>query len=207
MSVTVSSGAGMSARDRRALLILAPCVAVILLVRFVLLPLWDAASDSSQTLAVREKMLHKYRAARNAVPSHELSATSLTTALDDAEKGLLTSPTPPLQSAEVQQLVRDLASNAGIQLRSVEFTTPKEYSEDYMLVGVATQFNAPIDQAMAFLNALEASPRILGVDHLRINAANLPGIGKDPGKKQVAVSIAISGVARVPASESKVAAK
>jgi hypothetical protein len=70
-------------------------------------------------------------------------------------------------------------------------------------VGVSTQFIAPIDQVMAFLTALQSSPRILGVDHLRISAANVPPSGKDPGKKQVNVAIFISGVAKaVPVVES-----
>jgi hypothetical protein len=120
----------------------------------------------------------------------------LNAALEDAEKGLLTSATPALQSAEVQQLVRDLANASGIPLRSVDFTPPKNFSEDYALVGVSTQFAAPLDQAMAFLNALQTSPRILGVDHLRIAPANVPPSGKDPGRKQVSVSVFISGVAK-----------
>jgi hypothetical protein len=49
---------------------------------------------------------------------------------------------------------------------------------------------------MAFLSALQSSPRILGVDHVRITVANVPPSGKDPGKKQVSVAISISGVAK-----------
>ncbi len=202
LAITVPSG-GLSARDRRALTLLLPALALFVVLYKVIFPLWDAATDSSRSLETRQKTLRKYRAAARAVPGHEASATALAAAVTDSEKGLLTAATSALQSAEVQQLVRDSANGAGIQLRSVEFAAPRNLSEDYALVGVSTQFAAPIDQLLAFLNALQSSPRILGVDHLRIAAANTPASGKNPGKKQVNVSILISGVAKatpVPSS-------
>jgi hypothetical protein len=60
---------------------------------------------------------------------------------------------------------------------------------------------------MAFLNALQSSPRILGVDHLRIGAANTPPSGKDPGKKQISVAIFISGVAKAAPAPSDASGK
>jgi type II secretory pathway component PulM len=187
---------GLSVRDRRALSFLVLGVALILALYYGVFPFWDAATDSSRALAVREKTLHKYRVLVHALPDHESGATTLAAALEESEKGLLSGATPALQGAEVQQQVRDLANASGIQLRSVDFIAPKNFSDDYALVGVSTQFAGPIDQVMSFLTALQSSPRILGVDHLRISAANTPASGKDPGKKQVSVAIFISGVAK-----------
>jgi Tfp pilus assembly protein PilO len=206
LSISVPRG-GISARDRRALAWLIPAVVLVIIARLVILPLWDAASDSSRSLEARQKVLRKYRAAARAVPALELSAASMNTSLADAERGLLTGATPALQSAEVQQLVRDLAAGVGIQLRTVEFTAPKNYSEDYALVGVSTQFTAGIDQLTAFLAALQSSPRILGVDQLRMAAANVAAAGKTPGKKQVAVLVLISGVAKAAPAPSPESAK
>jgi hypothetical protein len=208
MSLAISiPGGRLSARDRRALAFLVPIAALILALNFVILPLWDAATESSRSLEAREKTLRKYRAAARAVPRHESDAASLDGALADSEKGLLGPATPAIQSAEVQQVVRDLATGAGIQLRSVEFTAPKNFSEDYALVGVSTSFTIPLDQATAFLNALQSSPRILGVDHLRITAANTQPTAKEPGKKQVSVAISISGVAKAAPPPADVAGK
>jgi type II secretory pathway component PulM len=194
-SLSIPRG-GLSARDRRALAFLIPAAALILALNYVVLPLWDQATEASRALESRQKTLRKYRAAARAVPEHESSATSLAAALENSEKGLLSGATPALQGAEVQQMVRDLANAAGIQLRSVGFTTPKNFSDDYALVGVSTQFAAPIEQVMALLNALQSSPRILGLDQIRISAANVPPSGKDVGKKQVLVTIVVSGVAK-----------
>lgn len=195
----MSALANLSERDRRALMLLVPAVGLILLIRF-LLPLWDNVSDSSGQIAVLEKTLMKYRRASESVPKHETSAASLAAALADSEKGLLPGATPSLQSAELQQLVRDIATSAGITLRSVDFAQPKNLSEDYVVHGVNTQFVAGIDQVVALLNALQSAPRILAVDQIRLTAVNTPASASAASKKQVAAYISISGVAAAPAA-------
>jgi hypothetical protein len=196
----------LSARDRRAVTFLVPAVALILLVRFAILPAWEAAGDSSQALETREKFLRKYKLVVAAMPAQETTAGALSSALADAEKGLLGGATPALQAAEVQQLVRDLAGNAGIQVRSVDFIPAKSAGEDYVQIGVTTVFAAGMDQLVAFLNALQSAPRILSVDQLHLGAGNVAATPTTAGKKQVNVSIYISGMARkqhAPADQKK----
>ena len=190
--------ANLSPRDRRAVTLLVPAVAAILLVRFAILPAVDAAGDSARSIEVREKTLRKYQAVAAAVPGRETSAASLSNALADAEKGLLSGAAPALQAAAVQQAVRDLANAQGIVLRSVDFVAPKEVGE-YTSIGVSTGFTAGIDQVVGFLNALQASPKILGVERLRVSAANVAATAKEPAKKQVNVFVVISGVSNVNA--------
>jgi hypothetical protein len=187
--------AKLSQRDRRALMLLMPGVIAILLVYFVVFPWVDAAGDSSRSIAVREKMLHKYQNMAALLPAQETNAAALSGALAAAEKGLLSGATPALQVAEVQQIVRDFASAQGILVHSVEFIPPKSAGSGYSLVGVSLGFTAGIDQAMAFLNTIQNGPKILAVDQLRISAANVAATAKDPMKKQVNVSLQVYGVA------------
>ena len=185
----------LSPRDRRALLLLVPAAGLILLLNFVILPFADSAG-APPSAAGREKILRKYQAIAAAGPSHEATAGTLAATLAEAEKGLLAGATPALQGAEVQQMVRDLAGAQGISLRAVDFTPPKSIGQDYAQVGVSTAFIAGVDQLAAFLNALGTAPKILSVDRLRLTAANVAATPGVPAKKQVAVNIAISGVAR-----------
>lgn len=185
----------LSPRDRRALLLLVPAAGLFLLLNRVVLPLADSAG-LSQSVAGREKILRKSQAIAAAVPSHEVTAGTLAATLGDAEKGLLAGPTPALQGAEVQQMVRDLAGAQGISLRSVDFTALKSLGPDYAQVGVSTTFTASMDQLVPFLNALGTAPKILSVDRLRLAASNLAATPTVPAKKLVTVYIAISGVAR-----------
>ena len=186
----------LSERDRRALMFLAPFVGLILLVNYVVFPFFDAASDSSRSIESREKILLKYRQFVAATSMHETSNGLLNTVLSNAEQGLLVGATPALQAAEVQQLVRDAAAAQGISLRSVDFVAPKAAGPDYAQVSVSTGFIAGMDQVVALMNALQASPKILMVDHLSLRAANLPATPTVPAKKQVSVNFLISGVAR-----------
>jgi Tfp pilus assembly protein PilO len=188
----------LSPRDRRALMFLVPVAAIILVLRYALLPYLDTAGDSSRAIESREKILRKYQKVEAAIPAHETTTVALTSALAEAEKGLLTGETPALQSAEMQQMFRDLAAAQGIVLRTVEFSPPRG-GPDYATVTVSTGFTVGIDQLMAFLNSLQASPKIISVDRLRIAGANVAATPKDPMKKQVTVYITVSGVARAAA--------
>src|ERR1022692_574500 len=111
--------ANLSQRDRRALLLLVPSIAVIAALYFAI-PMLDAAGDSARSIESREKLLHKYQAVAAVVPAHETNAAALNDALAAAERGLLSGATPALQVAEVQQMVRDLASAQGIVVHRSE---------------------------------------------------------------------------------------
>jgi type II secretory pathway component PulM len=189
----------LSPRDRRALMLLVPVVVVILVMRLIVFPFLDTAGDSSRSIESREKILRKYQKYVDAIPAHENSTGALANALAESERGLLAGATPALQGAELQQMVRDLAAAQGIVLKAVDFIPAKNADADYALVGVSTSFTAGVDQMVAFLNALQAAPKIVAVDRLRIQAANVAATPKEPMKKQVSVYVVISGVARAAA--------
>jgi hypothetical protein len=201
MSITplqLSSG-GLSARDRRALMILVPSVAVILLLNYAILPALDSGSGSapsSASIELSEKKLRKYRQLNATMPAQQHTVGELVKALDDAEKGLVGGQTVALQGAEVEHTVRDIANGQGITLRAVEFTQPKNVSSDYTTLGISTSFTVGIDQLTAFLNGLAASPKILSVDQIRLAASNSPATPTSAARKQVNVNIVISGVSK-----------
>ena len=192
------NGLNLSARDRRALLWLVISVAAIVLVNYKVFPLLDAAGDSTGSIEIREKRLHQYQNVAALVPAHETNVATLSDALTNAETGLLSGATPALQVAEMQEMTRNAASAQAIVVRSVEFIPPKNAGSGYLLVGVSLNFTAGVDQVVALMNAMQNGPKILAVDQLRIDAANVPASPKDPGKKQVSVSMQVYGVARGP---------
>ena len=58
MNTLALKWAQMNQRDRRAVILLTPVVAVILLLRFVVFPVMDVMDDASRAIPVREKVLH-----------------------------------------------------------------------------------------------------------------------------------------------------
>ncbi len=183
----------LSERDRRALNILVAAACLFLLARFVAFPLWDALAASEGAIPVREKTLRKYRALAEAVPARENDFVTLKAGLEQAETGLLKNQTGPLAAAEIQQLVRDMAAAAGIQVRSGDFLPLRKLDTWYAVVPVSAQFTASMDQLVNLLNALRAAQKTLAVEQIRISAAN------EGPKKLVNVYLVVAGVVRAEA--------
>lgn len=177
---------GLGERDRRALQLLAAAASLILLVRFVVYPMLDAAEDFSGSIPVREKTLRKHRALAEATPARESGFGALKARREQAEAGLLKSQTAPLAAAEVQQQVREMATAAGIQVRSVDFLPLRKMDAAYVAVPVSAQFSAPVEQLVSLLNALQIAQATLAVEQLRVSAVN---------NKQVNVYLVVSGAA------------
>ena len=189
MNTLSQKWAQLNERDRRALSFLIPVVLVILITRFAIFPVMDSLEDGSLAIPVREKTLRKYRALAAAAPARENDAKSLDARLAEAEKGLLASRTAPLAAAEVQQLVRELTTTAGLQPRSVDFLPARKLSPDYATTSVSLQFTAGMEQAMALLRGIQSHPKSLSIEQLRITSMT------DLSKKQVIVSLVVAGAA------------
>jgi len=179
----------MNERDRRALGFLIPVALLILVVRFGVFPLMDSLEDGARAIPVREKTLRKYRALAAATPARENDVKSFDARLAEAEKGLLASRTAPLAAAEVQQVVRELTTTAGLQPRSVDFLPARKLGSDYATTSVSLQFTGGMDQVMALLNGIQNHPKSLSVEQLRITSMT------DLSKKQVVVSLVVAGAA------------
>lgn len=179
----------LNERDRRALGFLIPVVLLILVTRFVVFPVMDSLEDASSAIPVREKTLRKYRALAAAAPAREIDAKSFDARLADAEKGLLASRTAPLAAAEVQQIVRELTTTAGLQPRSIDFLPARSLSPDYATTSVSLQFTAGMEQVMALLNGIQGHPKSLSIEQLRITSMT------DLSKKQVIVLLVVGGAA------------
>lgn len=189
MNALSQKWAQLNERDRRALTFLIPVVLLILVTRFVVFPVMDSLEDASTAIPVREKTLRKYRALAAATPVREIDAKSFDARLADAEKGLLVSRTAPLAAAEVQQLVRELTTTAGVQPRSIDFLPARKLSPDYATSSVSLQFTAGMEQVMALLNGIQGHPKSLSIEQLRITSMT------DLSKKQVIALLVIGGAA------------
>ncbi len=189
MNALAQKWAQLNERDRRALGFLIPVVLLILVVRFGVFPLMDSLEDGARAIPIREKTLKKYRALTAAASARENDAKSFDARLAEAEKSLLASRTAPLAAAEVQQVIRELTTTAGLQPRSVDFLPARKLGSDYATASVSLQFTAGMDQVMALLNGIQGHPKALSVEQLRITSMS------DLSKKQVIVSLVVAGAA------------
>ena len=184
----------LSARDRRALVVLAAAAALFLLLELVMLPTMNSAKKLGATLPLREKTLRKYwqMVARAADQKKELQGMQVRVA--EAEKGLLSNSTPALAAAELQEVIKQLMAKQGMEMRNAAFRPVrvlKVAGATYNVVPLSLSFGCRLNQLTSFLLAAQSSRKALALDQLSIRA--LPS---HPGRpqKMVAVQMVIRGL-------------
>jgi Tfp pilus assembly protein PilO len=181
-------------RERRALGALAGGVALFLAAQFLLLPALDSAEQLQAALPLKEKTLKKYQDLAALVGTRESDWRNLQARLSEAEAGLLDSQTPALASAELQERLKQLASQQNIDLRGVEFmpVRPLKPAEaGYVAVPLSLVFECTLDQFAAFVGALAEAPKTLAIDHLSITA---PPMRIEKQKKTITVRLTVHAV-------------
>ncbi len=189
-----SLGRSFGGRDRRALLALAVAGALFLLVDFAVLPWIESAQRLRASLPLKEKTLRKYRQMVALAGNREADWESLQKRVAEAEKGLLESRTPALASAELQQLVKQLMSQQGVEMRGADFLPVRPIKLDdatYTAVPLALSFECRLDQLINFLLAARNSGKTMALDQLSIAAAPPQ---PDRAAKLVSVRMAIRGL-------------
>jgi Tfp pilus assembly protein PilO len=183
-------------RDKLALILASIAVAVFVTFQFAIFPVWDSVQESRANLPIEEKKLDKHRAMSLTLGLRSSEATNVEARLRQSESGLLSSKTPALASAEMQQIAMDSVAAQQLELRSMEFAPVKNLSTDYAQVPISLQFSGRIDQVASFLRDIESNSKYLTVPKLLMQ---LPGAGAKP--KTLIVSVTIAGVMRADGNQ------
>ena len=184
----------LQAREKRALAVLALGLGVFLLAQFVLFPLMEAAGKRRASLPMKEKALRKYRTLAALIGPRETDWRNFQARLADAEKGLLDSRAAALASAELQERVKKLLDQHGIETRGVDFLPVKPLKPveaGYSAVPLGVSFECTLDQLTNFLIAAAAGPKILALEQLVVNASPAR---PDRPKKMVTVRMTLRAV-------------
>ncbi|MGH9721533.1 MAG: type II secretion system protein GspM [Bryobacteraceae bacterium] len=176
----------LSSRDRRALILLAIAVAVMLIWRFAGTtdaPV-EAAVNSTELL---ERQLARLRLTAATVPGKEKLAQRLTSELATLEKGMIQADTAPQAQAQLLQVVRQIAKTESIDARGGEFGPARPLGQDYGEVSVTVAFECRIEQLVNLLAALSSVPDLLATSEIQINASSNK-------EKTIGVRLGVSGV-------------
>jgi hypothetical protein len=175
-------------RDRRALMLLAPAVLVILVMKFGGAGSGpEVAEASADSVEMAEKKLARYRQLAATVPGKELQLKQASADLAAKEVGLIPADTAQQAQAQLLQIIRTLGKTEGIDARGGEFGPVRPLGADYGEVTVAVAFECGIDQLVNFLSALTSEKQLLSTSEMRIAASN-------PKLKTVSVRLSLSGV-------------
>jgi hypothetical protein len=177
----------MSNRDKRALMLLAPAL---------LLLIWRITSSNSaetpvataaESVPQAERRLEKLRQAVSMVPGKEQLFKQVSGELAAREKGMIAVGTAQEAQALIQQILRQVGSAQGIEVRGAEFPPVKPLGSEYGEAPVSVAFDCAIEQLVNFLAAIGARPELLATTEIRVFSNN-------PKDKHIGVRLTVSGV-------------
>ncbi len=184
----------LTPRDRRALAALAVAAALFLLLQFAVLPWTDEAQKLRASLPLKEKTLRKSQQMVALAGAREWGWQSLQSRVADAEKRLLASRVPPVAAAEMQDLLKQLMSRQGIEMRGADFLPVRAVrlgAVTYTAVPLSLAFECTLDQLTNLLLAARDSGRALALDQLAVTA--VPPRPDRP-RKMLSVRLVIRGL-------------
>jgi len=176
-------------RDRRALLLLAAAVLMILVLRLVIPGDQDVVLTARDSVPAAATRLAKMRRLAAPLPATEQAMKDASAQLAQREKGMLQADTPAQAQAQLVQIMRRVAAaqQPPIDIRAAEVGQTRPLGESYGEVLVPVTFVCRIDQLVNLLSDLTAQPELLASGGLRIAAG-------DPKDKLVNVRLTLSGV-------------
>jgi hypothetical protein len=174
-------------RDRRAVLLLAAALLVMLLLKWSVKAGPEVAEAAADSVEMAEKKLTRLRQLAATVPGKEALLKQANAQLAVKEEGVIHADTAQQAQAQLLQTIRTLGKTESIDARGGEFGPVKPLGDDYGEVSVAVSFECGIDRFVNFLAALTSEKALLATSEMRITSAN-------PKEKTVNVRLTLSGV-------------
>jgi Tfp pilus assembly protein PilO len=162
----------LSRRER--LLVVGAIVLAALIGGWVLLlePIRERNRLAEEVVPAREQVLRRRLelVARKDTIAGELAATN--ERLQALSQRFLTEATPAVAASELQKIAKDTASQAGTEIRSERILPPVERG-DLLEIPVEIAVSGEIRQLVDLLARLDASPKLLTVQDLKIRVMNI----------------------------------
>ena len=142
---------------------------LILLYLAVVNPLLSLEESWSQELASRSQILSKYQNLLTSKNRVVEANKAMKAALTRTEAQFLSGSNPAVASADLQEILKNLAKEQGVQMTSAKVLPPRE-AGPYLEVPVQVQLTATINQLVTLLYHLEHHKKLLFIPDLDINA-------------------------------------
>lgn len=163
----------LSDRDRRALLLLAPCVVISLAVYF-----WPQSAGvetpSAVSIPQMERRVRQLKALSAAVPARLEVQKKVSDELAKREKGLIQAETAAQAQAQMIQVVRRIAQaqKPPIDFRATELGQVKRFGKEYGEVVATISVDCGIDQLINLLADIGNQPEYIAVRGLTLAGVN-----------------------------------
>ena len=177
----------LSARDRRALMLLVVGLFVAGVLRFAFSDRTSApVAASADSVSMVQQRLARLRQIASTVPVREAVMKQAAADLADRERGMISGDTAAQAQAALLELARNIGKNNQVDVRGGEFGAPKAFG-DYGLVYATITFECHVEQLVNFLADLSHRPELVSPQEERITAGN-------PKEKTMGVRMVLAGV-------------
>jgi type II secretory pathway component PulM len=184
---------GLSPPHRRLVWLGGGGVLLLLFYLAVVNPLLNLEDEWSQELASRSRVLSQYQKLLQSKTQVAEANKAMKATLARTEAQFLSGANPAVASADLQEILKNLAKEQGVQMSSTKVLPPRE-AGPYLEVPVQVQLSASLSQLVSLLYHLEHHKKLLFIPDLEINAPRWVKGDKDKSEPPLQVSLVISGV-------------
>jgi type II secretory pathway component PulM len=181
----------LSPPHRRLVLLLGGGFLLLLFYLAVVNPLLGLEESWTQELANRKKILGKYQSLLAGKGKVTEANKAMKAALTAMEGQFLTGANPAVASAELQEILKSLTKEHGVQMTSANVLQTRE-AGPYLEVPIQVQLTASINQLVTLLYHLEHHKKLLFIPDLDINSPRWVKTEKTAVPLQV--NMVISGI-------------
>jgi type II secretory pathway component PulM len=181
----------LSPQHRRLVLIAGGGLLLLLFYLAVVSPIISLEDSWGQEIGRQRLLLMKYQSLLASKDRAVKANTAMKGALTRIESQFLSGGNPAVASADLQEILKNLAAAQGVKMSSAKVLQPRE-AGPYLEVPVQVQLTATITQLVSLLYNLEHNQKLLFIPELDINA---PQMGQGDKKDQtLVINMVISGV-------------
>jgi type II secretory pathway component PulM len=181
----------LSPPQRRLVWLVGGGLLLILFYLAVVNPLLSLEDSWNQELVNQGKVLSKYQSLLNSKNRVIQANKAMKAALARTEGQFLSGANPAVASADLQEILKNLAKEQGVQMTSAKVLPPREAGL-YLEVPVQAELTATINQLVSLLYHLEHHKKLLFLPDLEINAPRM--VRGDNKDVPLQISMVISGV-------------
>ena len=164
---------GLSSRER--ILVGAALLTALIVGGYLYMvePRWLEIRDLEQNrIPAREQVLVKARARIAQQETIRRQLADVGQAVDRLSARLLPGATPPLAASELQKLVKELASQSDVEIRSERILPPVERG-DLLEIPVEITVSGGIREVVSLLYKLEGATKLLTLQDLKVRVVNI----------------------------------
>ena len=183
---------GLDPRQRRLAMIGGGVLLLALVYLVVVIPIMALEDSWSQELARKRQLLVKYQSLINSKAKVVQGNKEMKAALAQAEGQFLSGDNPAVASADLQEILKKLTQDHGVQMTSTKVLTPRE-AGPYLEVPVQVQLSCTTGQLLTILYQLEHHKKLLFVPELEVNAPRW-AVGTQKTASALQVNLVVSGV-------------